>query len=455
MSSSANVIAPLLMDRKVRKYIVLTAGVAITGGLVYRAYNSDAIGQSRHYFRRLGHALQCYIDAIADNGEMCSDLMKDLDKFLHSDEDEIPSSLRQVAKLLQAPAVTSATAATVHALYNGLYKTAYHNHGMSQDLTTTSTTQKPAALDKILDAVLSERGHTLVSVAVSMAARNAVTAYCEASNQQQLYASTSNHKTSTDKILDFLGSISGQQLAVASMATLATEGVRVYMDRTLDINFYEDLFASMAKTEHLSAVKECVGVFAKEAVSALLSSQDDGGDKREEDEENGFQLIEQHHKNENGNWEEQLRNKEGYRGQSVDSSSSCGVSTPIAAAEHAAGNKLTANGDCSGAAAVTRRVTKTKNTGTSTNQWIAAVGRECIEVSRDPHGRRLIVEMAGATAREVTGVVFGTNQPRGDGHNTNHQPLVDQKKVVLAVLLLGFFISWLMQLLLKSVLGTR
>jgi hypothetical protein len=443
------------MERKVRKYIVLTAGVAITSGLVYQAYNSDAIGQTRLYFRRLRHALQCYIDALADNGEICSDLMRDLDKFLHSDDDEIPPTLRQVAKLLQAPAVTSATAATVHALYNGLYKTSDHNHGNSQDLATRSTTQKPAALDKILDAVLSERGHTLVSVAVSMAARNAVTAYCEASNQQQHDPSISNHKTSTDKILDFLGSISGQQLAVASMATLATEGVRVYMDRTLDINFYEDLFASMAKREHLSAVKECVGVFAKEAVSALLSSKDGDGNKGEVEEGSGLELIEQHHNNNNnGNWEEELRNKEGYRGQSVDSSSSCGVSTPIAAAEHAAGNKLNTNGYNSGAAAVTRRVTKTNNTGSTNNQWIAAVGRECIEVSKDPNGRRLMVEMAGATVREVTGAVFGTNQPRGD-HDINHQPLVDQKTVMLAVLLLGFFISWLMQLLLNSVLGTR
>jgi len=378
--------------------------------------------------------------------------MRDLDKFLHSEEDEIPPTLRQVAKLLQAPAVTSATAATVHALYNGLYTTSDHGHVNSKDLTTRSTTQKPAALDKILDAVLSERGHTLVSVAVSMAARNAVTAYCEASNQQQHDASISNHKTSTDKILDFLGSISGQQLAVASMATLATEGVRVYMDRTLDINFYEDLFASMAKTEHLSAVKECVGVFAKEAVSALLSSQVGDGNKGQDEEGSGLELIEQHHSN-NGNWEEEITNKEGYRGKSVDSSSSCGVSTPIAAAEHV-GNKLNTNGYNSGSAGVTQRVTKTNNTGSINNQWIAAVGRECIEVSKDPNGRRLMVEMAGATAREVTGAVFGTNNPRGD-HDINRQPLVDQKTVMLAVLLLGFFISWLMQLLLNGMLGTR
>ncbi len=38
---------------------------------------------------------------------------------------------------------------------------------------------QPGAMDKVLDALLSDRGHSLVSVAVSMAAKNMVAAYVE------------------------------------------------------------------------------------------------------------------------------------------------------------------------------------------------------------------------------------------------------------------------------------
>lgn len=42
-------------------------------------------------------------------------------------------------------------------------------------------------------------------------------------------------------------------------------------DATLDINFYEDIFSSMARPAHLEAVKQCVGMFAREAVGTAMA----------------------------------------------------------------------------------------------------------------------------------------------------------------------------------------
>jgi len=117
-----------------------------------------------------------------------------------------------------------------------------------------------------------------VSVAVSMGARNLVGAWVEASSRlpaQQLHqgvpaAGSSLQPGMVDKLLDFLTTERGQQLAVTAITAFVTNGMRVYMDATLDINFYEDMFSSMARPQHLEAVKQCIGMFAREAVGTAM-----------------------------------------------------------------------------------------------------------------------------------------------------------------------------------------
>lgn len=128
------------------------------------------------------------------------------------------------------------------------------------------------AVDKVLAALLSDRGHSLVSVAVSLGARNLVGGLVEgmARVQDQQRAGGPLPPGVVDKILDFCATQRGQQLAVAAITAFVTNGVRVYMDSTLDINFYEDIFSSMARPAHLEAVKQCVGMFAREAVGTAM-----------------------------------------------------------------------------------------------------------------------------------------------------------------------------------------
>lgn len=88
--------------------------------LGYRAYASDSINQSKAYFRRLRAALQKYVDALAAGGEICSSLARDLQTFLESEGDQVPNSVRQLAKLLQSPEVAATTTSTVTAVYRGI-----------------------------------------------------------------------------------------------------------------------------------------------------------------------------------------------------------------------------------------------------------------------------------------------------------------------------------------------
>ncbi len=135
--------------------------------------------------------------------------------------------------------------------------TAAGSHGSNGD-SAPAPPPKPA-LDRVLDALLSDRGHSLVSVVVSLGARNLVTAYCDARHRLsaaddaaaaaaraaaagpggELQPAPQPAPDLTNRLLDFLASPRGQQVAVLAVTAFVTGGMRAYLDQTIDINFYE------------------------------------------------------------------------------------------------------------------------------------------------------------------------------------------------------------------------
>lgn len=380
-------------NRKYRSYVIVGASIAVTGGIIYRTYKMDTLGRTKRCFERLRTALQQYIDALASGGELLSSIVRDLELYIQSDSDEIPSSLSQVAKLLQSSAVTGVTSSTVRAMYRGF--TGVENEDKEVN---AATRDQPLLVDSVLGALLSDRGHSLVSMAVSMAARNAVAAYVETTAQQK--SQYPPVKDATDKIIEFLSTNKGQHIAIAAMATLAREGMQIYMDKSLDINFYEDLFSSMAKPDHVEAVKECVGTFAREAVGAYLQSQEQSIQPAPSDNNAAEWLS--------------IGGKHSPSTSSHDDSC-MGIHTPHALEE--------------------RHMGSTHNNKKSNVEWMQAVGKQWLKVSRDPHGREVMVGMAGATAREITAAVGETFK----GHQA----------MFVVALLLGLLTSLLLQYLLR------
>jgi hypothetical protein len=254
--------AHLRRDRLAR-YLLLGAGAAAAGYGAYRLYHSEAAASGRRQLAQLRTAVAAYADAFGTGADTLQLLLADLRSFLQSDRQQVPPSLRQLARLMQSPEVADTTSATIAALMRGV--TASHapaaspSNGHSGSGTNSigdaPATSKPPgdgkpALDRVLEALMSERGQGLVSVVVSLGARNLVTAYCDAQHRHEaehaaaLAASEKGSASSaqpdiTNRLLDFLSSPRGQQLAVMSVTAFVSSGMRVYLDQTLDLNFYE------------------------------------------------------------------------------------------------------------------------------------------------------------------------------------------------------------------------
>ncbi len=122
--------------------------------------------------------------------------------------------------ILCLPAVGGSAAAT-HGSHDGTHPALDGSSSGFAHAHAHAPSTHNSALDRVLEALLSERGHSLVSVAVSLGARNLVTGFCEV--RHRLAAADraaaglgpqlpGAQPDLTNRLLDFLATQRGQQL---------------------------------------------------------------------------------------------------------------------------------------------------------------------------------------------------------------------------------------------------
>jgi hypothetical protein len=111
---------PLRRRPTLARYLLLGAGTAAAGYAAYRLYHSGAIGEGRQRVARLRAAVAAYAEAFGTGGATLQLLLGDLHTFLQSDRQEVPPSLRQLARLMQSPEAADTASATVAALIRGV-----------------------------------------------------------------------------------------------------------------------------------------------------------------------------------------------------------------------------------------------------------------------------------------------------------------------------------------------
>lgn len=342
-----------------------------------------------------------------------------------------------------------------------------------------------------------------------MGAKNLVTAYIDATTRAAAANDNNNNNDeqqgqqtdTTDKLFTFLSSPEGQQLAVMAVASFASNGMRVYMDKSLEVNFYEDMFSSMSKPQHLEAVKQCVGVFARDVVASYLqggNNMDTGGGRGsgsgrgssgiaigvagdapvmtplhefvEGDGNVVDEVEEQQQQMVAASAAASLTDERGRREEGHGESSSCshehGDAAPTNAATtieevpphalvddldsdsllHTRKKKRSPLALLSASSGPPRREKENPRQADATRvtggneyqknpntQWIAAVGKEWLNVSKDPDGRHAVAAVVGTATREVTAGVSAAVLER-------FSPLV-----LWAVLLMGVLMAMVVQ----------
>ncbi len=150
--------------------------------------------------------------ALSSAGSISVLVLKDLHAFLSSDSDEVPRSLRQLAKLGAAPDVQATLHTCATTLLHAAGQQQQQQEGSNKDLPPA-----PSAVQQVLDAALSDRGRSLVGMAVGMAARSATATLCQFLEQRMLGGDAPSGATTSSS------SSSGPPAAQHVLAALTSE----------------------------------------------------------------------------------------------------------------------------------------------------------------------------------------------------------------------------------------
>ena len=251
---------------RTRRRKLIAAGVAsVAAGIVLsKLYYSQKLIRARSQYQRLALALSSYQQAFLTGADISSAITRDLQSFLQSDSNELPQSLRQLAKLAQAKETQAAATSLAAATAQGILSAARQNG------------ETPSAgIDSLLDALTSERGHTLVSLAVSVAARTSTETYCECVERSAAAAKASEAATGVladtlvQQLFRFACTPEGERLCMLGITNFVTNATAVYCEKLEDASMWQDLFAAMVKPEHKEVAGQITRCFVNELTNTL------------------------------------------------------------------------------------------------------------------------------------------------------------------------------------------
>lgn len=154
-----------------QRKLVIACAATVGVCAAYKVYRSERLKATHKALQTAADTLARYGDAASSVGQVAAVVAEDIRTFLASDSDEVPRSLRQLAKLARCSDVQDTLAACVASSIKGVLSCDAGQPG------------EPSLVDKVIDAVLSDRGQTLVGLAVRTAAQQSTETFCTALRQ--------------------------------------------------------------------------------------------------------------------------------------------------------------------------------------------------------------------------------------------------------------------------------
>ena len=196
--------------RKHRHQLFVTCAGAAAILYVYRNYSKVSNSSTLTTWQRWRNVVVNYAEALSSASGTCSVLASDVHKFMTSNSGEMPQSLRQLSRFLQSEEVQNLLRTSASTMTQGVAQAAVGRASPEEQ-----GTPGPSSLDTVIEAVLSDRGRSLLGMAVGMASRNATSAFCEFLERMQQApggSSASPSQFSLEAIMQLLASEQGDKV---------------------------------------------------------------------------------------------------------------------------------------------------------------------------------------------------------------------------------------------------
>ncbi|KAJ9177396.1 hypothetical protein P3X46_012619 [Hevea brasiliensis] len=267
---------------KRKRLFVLLASLGFSTYAACRVYNLPSIARKRKRLYKFLGALISIAEVISDSAETVGVISKDLKDFLQSESDQIPNSVKQISKVARSSefskSVISLTQALILGILRGYQSSARINHDASANT-------NPSFLDKVFDKLSTPAGSGFVSVVVGSFARNLVMALYQdgASSSRDMNSNselngpiTSNHfgleMNSATELVDVVCSHKCKALIGDCIQLFVSTAVAVYLDKTMHINTYDEIFAGLTNPNHENKVRDVLVSVCNGAIETLVKT---------------------------------------------------------------------------------------------------------------------------------------------------------------------------------------
>ena len=259
-----------------KKWLVLLALTGVSGYGAYKVYHLPSVETKRKRLMRLFGAMISVADMVADSSEAIGVISKDLKEFLKSDSDQIPNSLKQISKIAKSGEFSESLEKVTEAFAVGMmrgYKSVTKNEQNSEADSTNSTFSSG-----VVEKLFSTNGTGFASVVVGSFARNLVMGYysisgsVDASGNPQKIDNSGSEFPDVPRWVTVASNEKCKNVIADCIQVFVSTAVGVYLDKTMDVNVYNDLFSGLTNPTHQDKVKDMLVSVCNGAVETLVKS---------------------------------------------------------------------------------------------------------------------------------------------------------------------------------------